>query len=152
MKAAQAKMQVSWARKKPQNHTTQKKKEKKIERKQRETKVKNVIVPVLVFLFSVFVFALFFSLPILWRRFSPQLANNDSHFFGEKVRLEFLKFGLWKSVVISPNCGQITKNFSLKSLTGQEISSDEKRRRRREKKENKKSVLHSLFLYCLLWG
>ena len=53
-------MQVSWARKKPQNHTTQKKKEKKIERKQREMKVKNVIVPVLVFLFSVVVFALFF--------------------------------------------------------------------------------------------
>ena len=53
-------MQVSWARKKPQNHTTQKKKENKIKRKQRETKVKNVIVPVLVFLFSVFVFALCF--------------------------------------------------------------------------------------------
>ena len=55
-------MQVSWARKKPQNHTTQKKKEKKIERNQEETKVKNEIVPVLVFLFSVFVFALLFSL------------------------------------------------------------------------------------------
>ena len=54
-------MQVSWARKKPRNHTTQKKKEKKIERKQREMKVKNEIVPVLVFLFSVFVFALLFS-------------------------------------------------------------------------------------------
>ena len=71
-------------------------------------KVKNVIVPVLVFLFSVVVFALFFSLfvfslPILWRQFSPQLPNNDSHFFGGKVRLEFLKFGLSKSVVISPN-------------------------------------------------
>ena len=100
-------MQVSWARKKPRNHTTQKKKKKKMERKQREMKVKNVIVPVLVFLFSVVVFALFFfclvaffSLPILWRRFSPQLANNDSHFFDGKVRLEFLKFGHWKSVVI----------------------------------------------------
>ena len=39
-------------------------------------------------------FFLLFSLPILWRRFSPQLPNNDSHFFGGKVRLEFLKFGL----------------------------------------------------------
>ena len=39
-------------------------------------------------------FFLLFSLPILWRRFSPQLPNNDSHFFGGKVRLEFLKSGL----------------------------------------------------------
>ena len=64
-------------------------------------KVKNVV-PLLVFLFlfSVVVFAFFvfffFSLPILWRRFSLQLANNDSHFLGGKVRLEFLKFGFRK--------------------------------------------------------
>ena len=78
--------------------TLHRKKGKKIERKQKEMKVKNVV-PLLVFLFlfSVVVFAFFvfffFSLPIFCGRFSPQLANNDSHFLGGEVRMEFLKFG-----------------------------------------------------------
>ena len=109
-------MQVSWARKKPQNHTTQKKKENKIKRKQRETKVKNVIVPVLVFLFSVFVFALcflflFFFIAYTLETVFTTVGQQWFALFRGKVRLEFLKFGLWKSVVIWPNCGQITRLF-----------------------------------------
>ena len=87
------------AKKAPKSHYTDekgkenRKKAKRNEGEKRNSPCLGFFVFRCCFCFVLF-FCLSFSLPILWRRFSPQLANNDSHFFGGKVRLEFLKFGL----------------------------------------------------------
>ena len=146
-----AKTQVSWARKKPRNHTTQKKKEKKIERKQRQKKVKNVIVPVLVFLFSVVVFAFFF--------FAFFIAYTLETVFTTVGQQWFALFR-WKSqtgipkirpLKISSHLTKLRQNHEI--ILVWKARQDRKYRvMRREKNNDKKSVLHSLFLYCLLWG
>ena len=89
------------AKKAPKSHHAEekgkenKKKAKRNEGEKRNSPCLGFFVFCCCFCFVFFLFVcLFVSLPILWRRFSPQLANNDSHFFGGKVRLEFLKFGL----------------------------------------------------------
>ena len=86
-------------KKAPKSHYTEekgkenRKKEKRNEGEKHNSPCLGFIVFCCCFCFVFFCFC-FFSLPILWRRFSPQLANNDSHFFRGRVRLEFLKFGL----------------------------------------------------------
>ena len=77
------------AEKAPKSHYTEKKgKENKKKAKRNEGEKHNrpclgFFVFCFCFCFVFFVFV-FFSLPILWRRFSPQWANNDSHYFVEK--------------------------------------------------------------------
>ena len=155
MKAAQAKMQVSWARKKPKKHTTQKKKEKKRKREQREMKVKNVIVPVLVFLFSVVVFALFYFV-CLFVFFIAYTLETVFTIVGQ----QWFALFRWKSQTGIPKIRPLKISSHLTKLRpNHEIilvwkaRQDRKYRvMRREKNKNKKSVLHSFFLYCLLWG
>ena len=156
MKAAQAKMQVSWARKSPgQNHTTQKKKEKKMERKQRQKKVKNIIVPVLVF----FVFCCCFCFVF----FAFFIAYTLETVFTTVGQQWFALFR-WKSqtgipkirpLKISSHLTKLRQNHEI--ILVWKARQDRKYRVMRKegeerKRKTKKSVLHSLFLYCLLWG